>query len=45
MRLDHFWPPRKRQIAYQQRLLASLSGEERELLETLLARLNVENAG
>ena len=21
MRLDHFWPPRKRQIAYQQRLL------------------------
>ena len=22
MRLDHFWPPRKKQIAYQQRLLA-----------------------
>jgi DNA-binding MarR family transcriptional regulator len=32
-------------LGYQQRLLASLSGAERELLESLLARLNVENAG
>jgi DNA-binding MarR family transcriptional regulator len=31
-------------LQYQQRLLAGLSGEERVLLEALLARLNVENA-
>ena len=31
-------------LQYQQRLLAALSGEDRALLEDLLARLNVENA-
>ena len=31
-------------LQYQQRLLESLSGAERILLETLLSRLNVENA-
>jgi DNA-binding MarR family transcriptional regulator len=31
-------------LEYQQRLLAALSGEDRALLESLLSRLNVENA-
>ena len=31
-------------LQYQQRLLAALSGEDRALLEDVLARLNVENA-
>src|SRR5215208_4359817 len=33
MRLDYFWPPRKRQIAYQQRLLAM----HRRILQAYLA--------
>jgi len=32
-------------LAYQQRLIAGLAPEETALLENLLARLNVENAG